>query len=167
VDRKHPKGENQPEAIFDCVPRLLGERKWFDVSLVTMLRDIDDGKRIDLQSVHHTQDENTSEELRLPLRLRVSGRPRFAEGWHITLLLYNKPIDGFGYEERFCDIDGIQRSGWHRHIWNHVSQDARGKILVRIFERGNMTFRDFIIRALKEMKISYPTDDDYATPTLF
>jgi len=162
-----PEDDPVPIAgIFDCVPKLLKERKWFDVSLDTILRDIDDGKRVDLQTVHQTLDETSGEQSKLPLRLRVSGTSSSEEGWHIMLLLYNRPIDGFGYEARFCDIHGVEQTGWHRHIWNHKSQGAADKVLASMLDKGKISFRDFLIRTLKEMKISYPKDDDYANPRL-
>lgn len=167
MEQKTPKGETDPDNIFDIVPKLLGDKKWFDVSLDTILAMIRDGKRVDLRTVHVTSDQNTGEELKLPLRLRISGRPPDSEGWHISLLLYNRRIDGFGYEERFRGTDGIEHHGWHRHVWNPNSQDAASKTPVSLFDGGTMSFRDFLIRGLKEMKISYPKDDDYANPTLF
>jgi len=83
------------------------------------------------------------------------------------LLLYNRRIDGFGYEERFTDMHGVEQSGWHRHVWNERSQHASGKISVSLFDKGNVSFRDFLIWSFKEMGVLYPKDDDYANQSLF
>ena len=111
--------------------------------------------------------EASGETVKLRIRLRVSGIPRFPAGWHVSLLLYNRRIDGFGYEERFTDTDGVEQSGWHRHIWNEKTQDAQAKKSVSLFNKGNASFREFLIWSFKEMGVSYPKDDDYASQLLF
>jgi hypothetical protein len=122
-------------------------------------------ERVDLHGLHHIVDEATGETLTLPLRLKISGVLQFPEGWDIAFLLGDCRIDGFGYDARFYDIDGIEQHGWHRHIWDDKARTLR-QISVRIFDEG-ILFRDFIIWALKEMKISYPKDDDYAASLPF
>jgi hypothetical protein len=161
VPHKQTKRDSRVESILDCVPALLKERKWFDVSLDTILKKIEDGERVELQTVHETTDEKNGECLRLPIRLRISGKPKYSAGWHVTLLLYNRRIDGFGYEERFCDINQVEQSGLHRHVWNGRSQDAAGKISVSVFDRENLSFRDFLMWSFKAIGVSYPKDDDY------
>jgi hypothetical protein len=160
--------DDQPDDnAFDCVPALLKDRKWFDVSVDTIARRIERGERVELQAVHEMTDENGKTFEKLRIRLRISGIPRFQAGWHVTLLLYNKPIDGFGYHERFTDLDGAEQTGWHRHIWNEKTQDAQGKQAVSLFDKGNPSFRNFLIWSFKEMSVSCPKDDDYANETLF
>jgi hypothetical protein len=159
--------EQPDDSVFDCVAALLKERKWFDVSVDTIQEKIERGERVELQAVHEISDEKTGESLKLRIRLRISGIPRFPAGWHVSLLLYNRRIDGFGYEERFTDTDGAEQNGWHRHVWNEKTQDANGKISVPLFDKGNPSFRDFLIWPFKEMDVSYPRDDDYADETLF
>jgi len=159
--------EQPDESVFDCVATLLKERKWFDVSIDTVLRKIEQGERVELQAVHETAGKTNGEKLKLRIRLRVSGIPRYPTGWHVSLLLYNRRIDGFGYEERFTDIHGAEQCGWHRHVWNEKTQDASGKISVSLFDKGNVSFRDFLIWSFKEMGVLYPKDDDYANQSLF
>jgi hypothetical protein len=162
-----PDEQPTPDSVFDCVPALLSERKWFDVSLDTVLSKIDHGERVELQAVHEMSDKATGEKLKLRMRLRVSGVPRFPDSWHVSLLLYNRRIDGFGYHERFTDAQGMDQSGWHRHVWNKKTQDASGKVSVSLFDKGNVSFRDFLIWSFKEMRVSYPKDDYYANEVLF
>jgi hypothetical protein len=158
---------DQPDgSVFDCAVALLKDRKWFDVSVDTIVKKIEQGERVELQAVHEMADKN-GETLKPRIRLRISGKPKFRAGWHVSLLLYNKRIDGFGYDERFTDLDGVEQSGWHRHIWNEKTQDAEGKISVSLFDKGDPSFRDFLIWSLKEMNVSCPRDDDYANETLF
>jgi hypothetical protein len=158
---------DQPDdSVFDCVPDLLKARKWFDISVDTIVRRIELGERVELQAVHEMAD-GIGKKLKLRIRLRVSGIPRFRAGWHVSLLLYNKRIDGFGFHERFTDLHGTEQSGWHRHIWCGNTQDANGKISVSLFDRNNLSFRDFLIWSFKEMAVSCPKDDDYANQTLF
>jgi hypothetical protein len=159
--------EQPDESVFDCVATLLRERKWFDVSIDTILRKIEQGERVELQAVHEMPDETEGETLKLRIRLRITGIPRFPAGWHVSLLLYNRRIDGFGYEERFSDIHGAEQSGWHRHVWSAKTQDANGKVSVSLFDKGSASFREFLIWSFKEMGVSYPKDDDYASQLLF
>jgi hypothetical protein len=158
VPHEQPHRDN----VFDCVADLLRQRKWFDVSVDTILSKIEHGERVELQAVHEMTDKASGEELKLRMRLRISGIPQFPDGWHVSLLLYNRRIDGFGYHERFSDLEGVERTGWHRHVWNEKTQDANGKIRVSLFDKGNVSFRDFLVWSFKEMGVSYPKDDDYA-----
>ncbi len=160
---RKPSKEGRAEHVFGCVPDIITERKWFDVSVDTILRKIDDGERVDLHGVHHRPDEAGGEEIALPIRLRISGSPKYLESWDVCLLLYNRRIDGFGYEQRFDDPEGIEQSGWHRHVWDEKSQSAdRSKVSVSMFDHADITFRDFVMWSLKAMNISCPKDDDYA-----
>jgi hypothetical protein len=114
-----------------------------------------------LRGLHELEDA-TGQKITLSIRLKISGMPEFPEGWDAAFLVNNVRVDGFGYDARFYDSDGIQRNGWHRHVWDDKARVLR-RAPVMLFDVGDMTFWDFIVWTLKEMKISYPKDDDYAT----
>jgi|ERR1700680_1079623 len=95
------------------------------------------------------------------------GMPEYPDGWHTSLLLYNRRIDGCGFERRYLDRIGHLRSGWHRHVWNPSTQNADEKVAVRLFSRKDANFRNFLIRSFKLMKIDYIPDKYYANLSLF
>lgn len=162
MSRKSKRAINTEE-LFACVPRLIEEPKYFDVSLDSIEKMFNRRDRIDLRTVHSlAREDGVDEDVTLPLRLRISGVPEHPESWDAALLLYNRRIDGFGHEETFCDISGSEQNGWHRHIWNAKTQEASGKVLALLCDDDGMSFRDFLIRTLKHMKISYLKDEhDY------
>jgi hypothetical protein len=152
----------QPSRQFlDLVPKLLSENKWFDCSMERIMNKVHARERIDLRGLHELEDVN-GEKVTLSIRLKISGIPEAPEGWDIAFFVNNVRVDGFGYDERFYDSDGVERNGWHRHIWDDKAQVLR-RAPVTLFDRDGLMFWDFIVWALKEMKISYPKDDDYAT----
>ena len=104
----------------------------------------------------------------LSIRLKISGRAAFPEGWDVALFVNNVRVDGFGYDERFYDCSGLERNGWHRHVWDGETQVLR-RVPVTLFDQEGVTFFDFVVWGLKEMKVSTPKDDSYATdqPELF
>jgi hypothetical protein len=105
-------------------------------------------------------DEQTGQELQLLLKLRIAGNPKDPTGWQIALVL-DRRIDGFDYEHRFCDIHGNEQSGWHRHLWNANSQSAEvDRIAVSLFDKADMSFEGFLVRALRHMNIVLSRDDD-------
>jgi hypothetical protein len=117
--------------------------------------------RIDLRGLHELEDGNGAR-VTLPTRLKISGIPEAPEGWDVAFFVNNLRVDGFGYDERFYDSGGLERAGWHRHVWDDRQAVLR-RVPVTLFDRDDITFRQFIAWALKEMKISYPRDDDYAS----
>jgi hypothetical protein len=152
----------QPSHQFlDLVPKLLSEDKWFDCSMETIMRKVQARERIDLRGLHEIEDAN-GEKVPLSIRLKISGIPEAPEGWDVAFFVNNVRVDGFGYDERFYDSDGVERNGWHRHVWDGKTRAPR-RAPVELFDRDRLTLWNFIVWALKEMKISYPKDDDYAT----
>ncbi len=155
-----------PRDLFALAPNVIKEPKYFPISLDTILEKLAKRERVDIESESETADSGHQKQI-VTLRLTVTGIPRYPDGWHVSLLLYNKRIDGFGYEHRFRDLNGLLRKGWHRHTWNPKTQDADGKVPVRLFRRSDMTLRNFLIRTFKAMKIGYPRDDYNETGNLF
>lgn len=88
------------------------------------------------------------------LALNVSGSVQYQISWDLALLLHNKRIDGIGYHPWFNDVDGADQEGWHRHVWDEQKQHAKNKRSVQGFD-GDLSFEEFLIRAFKELRVSY------------
>jgi len=162
VARKKTRKQNTilDERAFDAVPKLLEECKYFEYSLEEALKSITAKQRVEWRTVHSIRDTKTGEQIDVPLRLRIGGTPNDAEGWQVSLIVGNRRVDGFDFEARFCDMDGVERNGWHRHIWNPQTRAAPGKSAVTLFNRPAITFHEFLVQALKHMNVFYRKDDD-------
>lgn len=166
MTRKRVKRELAPLDLFDLVPGIIGERKYCPWALESMIRQAQDRERIDVRMQHETVNRK-GEPQSVELRLAVMGILQYPEGWHVSLLLYNERIDGFGYEVQFQDLHGAVCREWHRHIWNRTTQHADGKIAAGLFGKKDVTFRNFLIRTFKLMNIAYPRDVDNEQRPLF
>lgn len=159
-----------PRAQFNIVPNIIKEPKALGRALDVIVSDFNDDKRtenIDLLRVEHkTTDGATGFPVDLILHFAITGLPRYPDSWHVSLLLYNVRIDGFGYERRFRGMDGAWCSGYHRHRWNAETLNADGKEAMSLWptDPTEMTVREFLGRAFDEMNVSY--EDRYATDLL-
>lgn len=157
--KKKKQKQGRPIINDAIIPALLEENKYFDESLDDAISAIEAGSRVHWRTVHHMRDSE-GKEVAIPLKLRIAGgAPSNPLGWQIALIAGER-IDGFDFETRFCDIYEVERHGWHRHVWSPVVRAASGKTGVTIFNRPGITFRDFVVQALKHMKVFYRKDGD-------
>jgi hypothetical protein len=155
---------NPPRALFDAVPNIIREKKFLGVGLNAVLEPINKGGR-DRSIPHRTISETTLIAADVTLRLVVVGQPAHFDSWNVSLLIYNRRIDGFGWEQGFRDIHGTRHSGWHRHFWDEEEQHAYGKVLAIPWSSEMMTMKEFVMHALSEMNVCW--EDDNETLSLF
>jgi hypothetical protein len=119
---------------------------------------IESKHRVRWSTIHYVRNSD-EKEIAVPLELCIAGGvPQNTHGWQVALMAGQR-IDGFDFEARFCDIDGVEREGWHRHVWSPVLGNASGKTSVTIFKPG-IAFRDFLMQALDRMKVFCRKDGD-------
>jgi hypothetical protein len=133
------------------------------INLSGVLDPIDKGERFDRSVRHQTVNETTHITVDVTLRFVVVGHLANFDSWNVSLLVYNRRVDGFGYEQGFRDIQGIPCDGWHRHCWNREKQHAKGKLLMGSWPL-DLTFKDFVVRAFTDMNVCLK--DDYGTSGL-
>lgn len=161
------KGTVLPGGLFAIVPSVISAPKFFNTSLHAILETLKD-RDFRLDAEEEITDESSGKRTSVSLRLAVSGKPEYPNNWNVSLLYGNKRIDGFGFEGRFVDMtNGILCSGYHRHTWNPKTQEAEGKVLARPSMRAFASYRQFLQRAFKEMRIKVLQDDHDDYPTLF
>jgi hypothetical protein len=123
------------------------------VSLGAVLEMIDAGKRFDRSVEHRTVNAAGDLPTAVTLRFVVVGHPKYFDSWNVTLLIHNRRIDGFGWEQGRRDIYGIPLNGWHRHCWDAHSQHAEGKLPAASWPSEVATLKEFVTRAFNEMNI--------------
>jgi hypothetical protein len=123
-------------------------------------------ENIDLRTEHQTVDEASGLLVNLTLHLAITGMPKYPDSWHVSLLLFNVRIDGFGYERRFRDIHGVWCRGYHRHSWNAETLSGEGKISASGWpaDPDKMTVTEFLARAFNEMNVSYEVNYETDVP---
>jgi hypothetical protein len=154
-----------PTDYFSLVEKIVGERKYFDISRSELVRMLETGGEADVDTEHRTTDDY-SNECSVVLRLNVHCKhPTHVEGWTIALKLHNTRIDGFDCELKFLSQDGSMNSGWHRHVWdNKLGSAERNKDPVKDFD-GVGSREEFLVRALKLFRIDLSATD-YGTDEL-
>jgi hypothetical protein len=160
VKGKKPKSGHGVVIDPALIPKLLDEDKFFDESMDEAMELIEANGHADWHTIHSMRD-GEGKEVAIPLTLRMArGAAWNAIGWQLALIAGQR-IDGFDFETRFCDIYGTEREGFHRHVWSPLSRSAKsGKISVTMFNRPGITFRDFVVQALKHMKVCYRKEGD-------
>jgi hypothetical protein len=159
VARKKKKPQHKFVIDDAIIPRILEENKYFDESLDDAIVRIEARGQVEWHTVHYIRDSQ-DKEVAIPLALRIARGAAWNQvGWQIALIAGQR-IDGFDFEARFCDIHGTERQGFHRHVWSPASRNALGKSAVTFFNRPGITFQEFIIQALKHMKIFYRKECD-------
>ena len=141
---------------FYLVPAIIAVEKYFDCSIRDIICAFNAGRgRFDTTWPLEVFDERTGESVELELTLHVSGSPEYQLSWDVAVLLHNERIDGIGYHPWFNDVDGNEQSGWHRHVWDARNKHAKGKRATVGFDEEGLNFEGFLIRAFKELRISY------------
>jgi len=148
-----------PIGYFELVPQVVADEKYIDVSRPEIVRCLETDGSYDIEFDHRTVDDFANE-VNVVLRINISCKhPTYPEGWTFTLKLHNTRIDGFDYEEKFTGHDGVQYSGWHRHIWNVNAQSAERHKVPAVDLNGVASREEFVIRVLKLLHVSVSATD--------
>jgi hypothetical protein len=91
--------------------------------------------------------------LRGQLRLKICCRRPVSSCWAMAVVLYSSAMDGridcIDFENRFEDIDGNVRGGFHRHLWDRAEGSCeRHKVALPDFKPsdvGNFIKRGFLL----------------------
>jgi hypothetical protein len=154
-----------PQERFYLVPQILLAEKYFDRSVRDILWVFDRGAtKFQVTWPQEIVDESTGEAVEYDLTLNISGNLNYPLSWDVAVLLHNTRIDGIGYHPWFNDVDGNEREGWHRHVWNESEKHAKGKKCVSGFD-GELSFEEFLIRTFTELRIILSQVD--SDPELF
>lgn len=108
--------------FFHLVEHIVAEEKYFEVSRQEIARELARCGEFGIEGYIDLTDDG--EEVSIPVELRISYR-NGRSGWHIVLLLHKERIDGIDFEQRYTDMEGGTRSGWHRHQWNPDTKEAK------------------------------------------
>lgn len=142
-----------PSNLFPFTSTIVTEVKYFDISRDEIVRQLQAGGNVETETEHRFSDE-FSNEFTAVLRLNISCKYEDARGWTISLKLHKERVDGIDWEPYFIDQTGGKSFGWHRHVWNQKYQTAKSmKTPVQGFD-GVKTREEFVIRALKELRIT-------------
>ncbi len=148
-----------PSNKFFLVPQITADEKYFDVSRAEILRAVlTPAGKFDRSEEHQTRDEY-GVDYRVVIRLNVNCQSVFPEGWTIALKLHNERIDGFDWEAKFVTRGGGTGRGWHRHQWDQSKQSAKEWKIPAPDLNGADSREQFIIRALKMMRINLNARD--------
>jgi hypothetical protein len=146
-----------PKVFFDLVPRLLEGPIYIDISRDEIERILGQDRSFD----RIFEDPETG----VPVRICIQQRHPYLESISLALLVHEVRIGGIDFEVKFDDVDGFRRHGWHKHVWDAVEEDADAhKVAIDCFE-GAADLREWLIRALKELRIQ-SSGKDYGEPTL-
>jgi hypothetical protein len=148
-----------PADYFFLVQKIVAEKKYFDTSRSEIVRELERKGEADIETEHATTDDYSNVQTVI-LRLNIHCKhPNYVEGWTIALKLHNTRIDGFDWEARFLGADSAIHTGWHRHMWDDKVESAeRSKIPIGDFA-GVKSREEFLIRALKLLRIDLSATD--------
>lgn len=130
------------------------------VSLGAVLKMIDEGKRFDRSVQHRIAIAASDSQTAITLRFVVVGNPEHFDSWNVTLLVHNRRIDGFGWEQGRRGTHGVPFNGWHRHCWDADKQHAEGKLPAPSWPLEIATLREFVARAFNDMNISCEDENE-------
>ncbi len=143
---------------FFLVPQITADEKYFDASLVEILRAVlTPAGKFDKTEEHVTKDEYGID-YRVIIRLNVNCQSQVPEGWAISLKMHNERIDGFDWEPQYQTSEGGGQ-GWHRHQWNQRHQSAKHDKIPAPDLSEVDSREEFLIRALKMMRIKLNARD--------
>jgi hypothetical protein len=141
------------EGFFHLVPAIVANEKYFDVSRDEIERNLaDENGRVEYETEHSIEDE-FGKEIVVTLRLNINCQSPVAVGWTISLKLHGVRIDGIDWHAFYTDPGGNQQQGWHRHLYSSATKSADGQRLPVDGFHILKNRRDFLIRALSEMKL--------------
>lgn len=147
------KGEDNARALLQWADEMRAAEKYFDVSLPEIERQLTATGCWELTCEQEVTDEN-GETVAAVLRLNISCKSRHPAGWTIALKLCKERIDGIDRENRYDAMDGTEKSGWHRHVWDSRTQSAKeGKQPIQGFDDPRLTRSDFLVRAFSAMRV--------------
>ena len=153
-----------PRDYFHLVQRIVEAEKYFDVSRAEIQRELEQSGEFAVETYLELDDGN-GERVTVTIDLRISYKDGY-RGWSAALLLHSERVDGIDFEARYTDVNGNPCSGWHRHLWNPETREAKiGKQPIGDLDDVNGC-EEFLIRIFGLLRIRL-NQADHGTYDLF
>jgi hypothetical protein len=151
--------------FFFLTEQIVSGKKYFPCSQYDLLIALQDKGYIELETEHHVRDDFANL-IAVVLRLNITCKNDYREGWTVAMKLHNARIDGIDWEPKFHDPDGVLHSGWHRHMWDRKKRSAE-RTKVRVTDLQIIKSREhFLTIVFSLMGIVLDANDYGTTPHL-
>jgi hypothetical protein len=108
-----------PRKILQLEERIVAQSKRLRMTIDEVKKTIDD------------EDGNLRSEIKVRqkgvrVRLVIRAKSPNFTAWAMALIVNNDRVDGIDWENRFLDLTGAWKSGFHRHVWAPKLRTCKG-----------------------------------------